>query len=100
MARAKIPRIDSLKVDRVPTTGAERAFDVVMVAESEGGYSVLVPELPSVATQGETIEEARTNAREAIETYLEVMRHGLALQIPGIPAALRGTNARSGHHYR
>jgi hypothetical protein len=25
-------------------------------------------------------------------------RHGLALQIPGIPAALRGTNARSGHH--
>jgi len=83
MARAKIPRIDSLKVDRVPTTGAERAFDVVMVAESEGGYSVLVPELPSVATQDETIEEARTNAREAIETYLEVM-HANGLPIPKV----------------
>jgi len=39
-----------------------REFDIVMVAEPEGGYSVFVPELPSVATQGETIEEARANA--------------------------------------
>jgi predicted RNase H-like HicB family nuclease len=52
---------------------AAREFDVVMVAEPEGGYSVFVPELPSVATQGESIEEARANAREAIEGYLEVM---------------------------
>lgn len=33
-----------------------------------------MPELPSVATQGETIEEARSNAQEAIEGYLEVMQ--------------------------
>jgi predicted RNase H-like HicB family nuclease len=46
---------------------AEREFDVVMVAEPEGGYSVFVPDLPSVATQGETIEGARANAQEAIE---------------------------------
>jgi antitoxin HicB len=52
---------------------AARELDVVMVAESEGGYSVFVPELPSVATQGESIEEVRANAREAIEGYLEVM---------------------------
>lgn len=58
----------------------EREFDLVMVAEPEGGYSVFVPELPSVATQGETIEEARVNAQEAIEGYLEVMREdGLAI---------------------
>jgi hypothetical protein len=43
----------------------ERGCDVVIVAEPEGGYSVLVPELPSVATQGETIEEAHANARES-----------------------------------
>ena len=43
----------------------QREFDVVIVAEPEGGYSVFVPELPSVATQGETIEEARANAQEA-----------------------------------
>ena len=58
-------------------------FDIVMVAEPEGGYSVFVPELPSVATQGETIEEARANAREAIEGYLEVM-HEDELPIPSV----------------
>lgn len=61
----------------------EREFDVVMVAESEGGYSVFVPDLPSVATQGETIEEARANAQEAIEGYLEVM-HEDDLPVPSV----------------
>jgi predicted RNase H-like HicB family nuclease len=62
---------------------AEREFDVVIVAEAEGGYSVFVPELPSVATQGETIEEARANAQEAIEGYLEVMQQD-GLPIPSV----------------
>lgn len=62
---------------------AGREFDIVMVAEPEGGYSVFVPELPSVATQGETIEEARANAQEAIEGYLEVM-HEDDLPIPSV----------------
>jgi len=61
----------------------ERVFDVVIVAEPEGGYSVFVPELPSVATQGETIEEARANAQEAIEGYLEVM-HEDGLPVPTV----------------
>jgi hypothetical protein len=34
---------------------AGREFDVVMMTEREGGYSVFVPELPNVATQSETI---------------------------------------------
>ena len=63
--------------------GAEHEFDVVIMAESEGGYSVFVPELPSVATQGETIDEARTYAREAIEGYLAVM-HEDGLPIPTV----------------
>jgi predicted RNase H-like HicB family nuclease len=58
-------------------------FDVVMVAEVAGGYSVFVPELPSVATQGETIEEARGNAQEAIEGYLEAMRDD-GLPLPSV----------------
>jgi predicted RNase H-like HicB family nuclease len=62
---------------------ADREFDIVMVAEPEGGYSVFVPELPSVATQGETIEGARANAQEAIEGYLEVM-HEDGLPIPSV----------------
>jgi predicted RNase H-like HicB family nuclease len=62
---------------------AGREFDLVMVAEPDGGYSVFVPDLPSVATQGETIEEARLNAQEAIEGYLQVM-HEDGLPIPHV----------------
>jgi antitoxin HicB len=65
------------------TMSTHREFDVMIVAEPEGGYSVFVPELPSVATQGETIEEARANAQEAIEGYLEVM-HDDGLPIPTV----------------
>jgi predicted RNase H-like HicB family nuclease len=66
---------------------AERKFNVVIDAEPEGGYSVFVPELPSVATQGETIEEARANAQEAIDGYLEVM------QKDGLPIPTRTATA-------
>lgn len=55
----------------------------MIVAEAEGGNSVFAPELPSVATQGETIEEARANAQEAIEGYLEVMQED-GLPIPSV----------------
>jgi antitoxin HicB len=51
----------------------EREYEIILQPEPESGFSVLVPELPSVATQGETIEEATEMAREAIEAYLEVM---------------------------
>jgi antitoxin HicB len=51
----------------------EREYKIILQPEPEGGFSVFVPELPSVATQGETIEEATEMAKEAIEAYLEVM---------------------------
>jgi predicted RNase H-like HicB family nuclease len=35
----------------------EREYEIVLHSEPEGGFSVFVPELPSVATQGETIEQ-------------------------------------------
>lgn len=50
-----------------------REYDIVLVSEPEGGCSVFVPDLPSVATQGESVEEATEMAREAIELYLEAM---------------------------
>ena len=57
-----------------------REYEVILQPESEGGFSVFVPELPSVATQGDTIEEALAMAKEAIEGYLETMRdEGLPL---------------------
>lgn len=45
-------------------------FAALIREELEGGYSVLCPEL-GVASQGETIEEAKKNIVEAVELYLE-----------------------------
>jgi antitoxin HicB len=50
-----------------------REYEIGLVPEAEGGFSVFVPELPSVATQGETVQEAIAMAREAIELYVEAM---------------------------
>jgi predicted RNase H-like HicB family nuclease len=40
----------------------------------EGGYVAFVEELPGANTQGETLDEARTNLREAVELVLEANR--------------------------
>ena len=43
----------------------------------EGGYVASVPALPGCHTQGDTLEEAKANVREAIEVYLESLTaHG------------------------
>lgn len=44
---------------------------VVLEPSEEGGYTILVPSLPGCISEGDTIEEALTNIREAIEVYLE-----------------------------
>jgi predicted RNase H-like HicB family nuclease len=38
------------------------------------GYIAFVEELPGANTQGETLEEARANLREAVELVLEANR--------------------------
>ena len=40
----------------------------------EGGYIAYVAELPGANTQGETIDEARENLREAVSLLLECYR--------------------------
>ena len=53
------------------------SYRILFRKEPEGGYTVIVPSLPGCVTFGETIEEARAMAREAIELYLESLRaHG------------------------
>lgn len=39
-----------------------------------GGYVAFVEELPGANTQGETLEEARTNLQEAVALVLEANR--------------------------
>lgn len=43
----------------------------VVIEHDDHGYYAWCPELPGCHTQGDTLEEARNNAREAIEVYLE-----------------------------
>jgi antitoxin HicB len=38
--------------------------------EEEGGYTVTVPVLPGCITQGDTLEEALENARDAVTLHL------------------------------
>ncbi len=48
-----------------------RRYTILLTQDPEdGGYTVRVPALPGCNTQGDTIEEAISNAREAIAVYL------------------------------
>ena len=46
-------------------------FSVVLELSDEGGYTVHVPSLPGCISEGDTLEKALANIREAIELYLE-----------------------------
>ena len=48
-------------------------YTVLLTPDLAGGYVVTCPALPGLVTQGETLEEARANAAEAIDLYLEVL---------------------------
>ena len=41
--------------------------------EPEGGYTVTCPALPGLVTYGETVDEARAMARDAMDGLIEVM---------------------------
>lgn len=49
-------------------------FTAVYQKAPEGGYSAFVEELPGANTQGDTLEEARENLREAVTLVLEANR--------------------------
>jgi predicted RNase H-like HicB family nuclease len=44
---------------------------VILEPSDEGGYTVYVPTLPGCISEGDTMEEALGNIREAIDLYLE-----------------------------
>jgi predicted RNase H-like HicB family nuclease len=52
---------------------------VVLEPSDEGGYTVYVPSLPGCISEGETLEEALKNIREAIELYLEPVEDDLVI---------------------
>jgi len=52
-------------------------YRIMLRKEPEGGYTVTVPTLAGCITYGENVDEAISNAREAIELYIESLKeHG------------------------
>lgn len=41
---------------------------------SDGSFSAYVPDLPGCTTSADTHEELRVNVREAVATYLDVLK--------------------------
>ena len=57
-------------------------YTVIVHKAEEGGYWVEVPALPGCYSQGETVEEALANIKEAIEAHLQALREE-GQEIPG-----------------
>ena len=49
----------------------EYSFTVLFEPVEEGGYVVTCPALPGLVTEGDTLDEARRMAEDAIRCYLE-----------------------------
>ncbi len=57
----------------------EYTYRMVFDPSEEGGYTVNCPSLPGLVTEGDTLEEEREMAADALRCYLE------SLQIDGLP---------------
>lgn len=58
--------------------------------EAEGGYTIIIPDLPGCMSQGETLEEAVNNINEARELWLETVYLSNKKEIP-LPSKLINT---------
>ena len=57
-------------------------FTAIIESAPEGGYWALCPEIPGANGQGETIEEAKNNLREAIELIIVDRRADMLRGLP------------------
>lgn len=48
-----------------------REVEFVFEPQDEGGYHVYAPDLPGLHTQGDSLDEATENAREALALYID-----------------------------
>ena len=68
------------------------SFSVILEPQPGGGFTVLVPALPEVVTEGDTEHEALANVEEAIRAVLEYRRaHGLTVPSDASPEIRRVT---------
>lgn len=60
-----------------------------LAAEDGGGFAALVPDLPGCMSDGESPEEAISNVRDAIRTWLDTAREtGRTIPAPSRHLAL------------
>jgi antitoxin HicB len=59
----------------------KRTFAIILEPQEEGGFTVTVPALPEVITEGDTESEALTMAKEAIALAIE-HRRAKGFEIP------------------
>jgi predicted RNase H-like HicB family nuclease len=57
---------------------------IVLEPSPEGGYTVYVPSLPGCISEGDSLEEALENIREAIDLYLEPVEDDFVIDQKGI----------------
>lgn len=53
---------------------SQHRYTVVVEQDEDGGFVASCPALNHVASQGETLDEALANVREAMEVYIETLR--------------------------
>ncbi len=51
-----------------------RQFHIILKPEPEGGFTVVVPSLPGCVTYGETLQEAKEMASDAIKAYITSLK--------------------------
>jgi len=73
-----MPKAKTTKAKRTERVrSATYRYTVHFEPAEEGGYIVKVPALHGIATQGETLEEARAMAEDLIRGYLQSLhKHG------------------------
>ncbi len=59
------------------TQNMQAEFTAIIEKAPEGGYWAICPEIPGANGQGETIEAAKNNLREAIELILKDRREDI-----------------------
>lgn len=70
------------------------SFSVILEPQEGGGFTVLVPALPEVVTEGDNEKEALTNAEEAIRAILAYrLDNGIAIPADAQPEIHRVTVA-------
>jgi len=70
------------------------SFSVILEPQEGGGFTVLVPALPEVITEGDNETEALANAEEAIRAILSYRQdNGIAIPTDARPEIRRVTVA-------